>query len=148
MGLDDTVLIIGDEENLRTTLGEILRRAGYVVTIMSQAGEALQSLQETCYDLVFLDLKMKELNGINLLPEIRRRHPGIPVILLTAGAPYDPVDYNDKTTPVGYLLKPIDPARIISYTDETLCKSRQVKGDVTPAKVIQSSPRKQGRSKG
>lgn len=142
MGLGETILIIGDEENLRTTLGEILRRAGYVVTIMSQAGEALQSLEDTCYDLVFLDLKMSELNGVNLLPEIRRRRPDTPVIMLTAGAPFDPNEHASNTTPFGYLLKPIDPERIVACTDDMLRKNRQVKGTVYTPKDVQPATHK------
>jgi DNA-binding NtrC family response regulator len=148
MAFGETILIVGDEQNLRTTLAAILQRAGYVITTSGSAGEALQYLREKCFDLVFLDLKMTELNGIELLPEIKHRHPGIPVIMLTAMASIETPEPSDELSAAGYLFKPIDPARIVACADEVINKSRSIKQQNIPTKEIHTAPRKTDLLKG
>ena len=139
MSFGETILIIGDEQNLRTTLAAILQRAGYVITTSGSADEALLYLREKCFDLVFLDLKMTELNRIELLPEIKHRHPGTPVVLLTSLGLNEVPEAADELAADGYLLKPIDPARIVACANEVIQKSRSVRGkrlsdsDIHPA---------------
>ena len=67
-----TILIIDDEPNLRHSLALILQRASYTVTTAADAHEALQNLQAGAYDLTFLDLKLPDRSGMNLLPELRQ----------------------------------------------------------------------------
>ncbi len=126
MGFGEFILLIGDEPNLRTTLAAILQRAGYDITTSGSADEALQFLKEKCFDLVILDLKMTELDRIELLPEIKRSHPGIPVIMLTSMALSEAPEPTDGLAAAGYLLKPIDPARIVAFANDVINNSRSV----------------------
>jgi DNA-binding NtrC family response regulator len=126
MGCGDTILIVGDEINLRTTLAAIFQRAGYAITTSCSPKEALQHLGQRGFDLVFLDLKMPNRSGINLLHELKCRHPAIPVIILTASASSETTAKPYQPGTVGYLLKPIDPAKIVAYAEEVLTKNRQI----------------------
>jgi CheY-like chemotaxis protein len=67
MASTNTILIIDDEPNLRRSLTLILQRAGYTVTMAGNALEANQYLEAGAFDLVFLDLKMPDTNGLELL---------------------------------------------------------------------------------
>lgn len=122
-----SILIIDDEANLRATLALILQRAGFTVTTAANVGEARQYLQIGPFDLIFLDLKMPEEDGITLLPEIRSRSPDTPVFILTAHATLDSAIAAIRSGARDYLLKPIDPAQIIQRVQDVLGEDQQPK---------------------
>jgi DNA-binding response OmpR family regulator len=114
MATDSSILIIDDEPNLRRSLGMILQRAGYTITTASNAAEAVDLLRAGAYDLAFLDIKLPDQNGIQLLPQLRELYPDMPVLILTAHATLDTAISAVKLGARDYLLKPIDPENIIS----------------------------------
>jgi len=125
MPLMSTILIIDDEPNLRRSLSLILMREGYQVTCAASAQEALQLLQAGSYDLVFLDLKMPDRDGMSILPEMRRRYPDMPVVILTAHATLNSAMEAVRQGAREYLLKPIQPDRILERTREILSQQEQ-----------------------
>ncbi len=122
-----TILIIDDEANLRRSLSLILQKAGFAVTSAGNGQEAVQYLQSGAYDLAFLDLKMPDINGIDLLPQIRNLYPDMPVLILTAHATLDSAIEAVRKGARDYLIKPIDPANIVSRVEEILAEQRQPK---------------------
>lgn len=137
MGNGETILIADDEPNLRTTLAAIMRKAGFVVTTAESAGEALSCLEDLCFDLVILDLKMPLWSEKDLLAEIRCRRPALPVIILNPWNANDTTPSSlDEPETVLYLLKPIDPAKIVDCTQELVNKTRSIKRQGATAKDI------------
>lgn len=124
MGAHHSILIIDDEPNLRRSLGLILQRAGYKITAASTASEALQLLQAGAYDLAFLDLKLPDQNGIQLLPKIKNLYPDMPVLILTAHATLDTAIGAVRLGARDYLVKPIDPETILSRVDSVLSEQK------------------------
>lgn len=123
----NTILIIDDEANLRRSLSLILQKAGYAVTTAGNGQEAVVYLQSGAYDLAFLDLKMPDINGIDLLPEIRALYPDMPVLILTAHATLDSAIEAVRKGARDYLIKPIDPSNIVARVEEILTEQRQPK---------------------
>jgi DNA-binding response OmpR family regulator len=74
------------------------------------------------FDLVFLDLKMPETNGLDLLAEIRKIYPEMPVVILTAHATLESAIEAVRQGASDYLLKPIDPQKIFARTEEVIQK--------------------------
>lgn len=122
MGTSHSILIVDDEPNLRRSLGLILQRAGYIVTTAANAAEALQVLQAGAYDLAFLDIKLPDQNGIQLLPQLRQLYPEMPILILTAHATLDSAIGAVRMGARDYLLKPIDPDNILSRVGEILAE--------------------------
>jgi two-component system alkaline phosphatase synthesis response regulator PhoP len=120
MGTNHSILIIDDEPNLRRSLGLILQRAGYTITTASNAAEAIQLLRAGAYDLTFLDIKLPDQNGIQLLPQIKDLYPDMPIIILTAHATLDTAIGAVRLGARDYLLKPIDPESILSRVENIL----------------------------
>ncbi|MFQ5398261.1 MAG: response regulator [Anaerolineae bacterium] len=112
------VLIIDDEPNLRTTLAMILRRAGYDVSVATCAGDVAQYLDDEKYDLFLLDVRLPDGNGLDLLPAIRRSNPGVPVLVLTAYAAPEVEDQAKKRGAIDFLVKPVDPMRIVRHVNK------------------------------
>ncbi len=117
---NECILLIDDEENLRRTLAMILTREGYQVDTAATVNEARQRLQHVTYDLTFLDLKLPDANGLTLLPDLRKSHPEMPVVVLTAHDKLDAAVEAVRNGARDYLLKPIDPTVIIQHVKEIL----------------------------
>jgi DNA-binding NtrC family response regulator len=109
---DATVLIVDDEANMRRVLSALLKRDGYRVIDAGDGESALASLTEQRVDVVLSDLKMPRMNGLELLEAARRRHPRVPIILLTAHGTIGSAVEAVKHGAFDYLTKPFDPDEI------------------------------------
>ena len=78
------IIVIDDERAIRKSFELALEESGYVVDTASSGKEGLEMLQNESYDLVFLDLKMPGLTGVETLREIRKRDETIHVYIVTA----------------------------------------------------------------
>ena len=80
----ERILIVDDEEGMRRLLGRILTREGYDTTTAANGADALRLVASERFDLVVTDIKMPEMDGLQLLQEIRQYEPSLPVIVITA----------------------------------------------------------------
>jgi DNA-binding response OmpR family regulator len=119
------ILLIDDEENLRRTLALILEREGYDVDTAATVKEARQRVETASYDLVFLDLKLPDANGLTLLPELRSQFPYMPVLILTAHDKLESAIEAVRNGASDYLLKPIDPQVLIQRVKDILSEGNQ-----------------------
>jgi len=110
------VLVIDDEDSLRRTLTRVLRSADCEVASAADGHEALRRLAVTSYDLVFLDIRLPEMDGLEVLQKIRQTHPRLPVIMLTAHASLQSALEALRLGASDYLLKPITPETLVSRT--------------------------------
>ena len=77
------VLVIDDEEGIRDTLDTILRRKGYDVVLAEGGRKGLELFRRERPEVVVLDFKMPEMDGMAVLQHLRHLTPGQPVIMLT-----------------------------------------------------------------
>ncbi|MEZ5626173.1 sigma 54-interacting transcriptional regulator [Denitromonas sp.] len=102
------LLLVDDDPDLLRLLSMRLRASGYRVEAVDSAEAALAHLAVRPPDLVISDVRLPGRDGLALFDEIRRSHPGLPVILLTAhGSIPDAVDATARGV-FGYLTKPFD----------------------------------------
>lgn len=78
------VLLIDDDKNLNKVLAHQLRGTNFGVYCALSGKEGLQMLQENDLDLVLLDIRLPDISGIDVLKQIRKSHPVLPVIMITA----------------------------------------------------------------
>ena len=82
------ILVIDDEEGIRGLLDTLLSRKGYEVVLASSGQKGLELFHRERPDVVVLDLKMPQMNGLTVLKELRRMDSQRPVVVLTgAGTP-------------------------------------------------------------
>ena len=77
------ILVVDDEDALRTVLSAELNSEGYDVGTAADGVEALAELQKKNYDLALLDIKMPNMNGFEVLKVIKEKYAGTKVIMLT-----------------------------------------------------------------
>lgn len=100
------VLVVDDRPAIRRLLAEALDGLGCRVRAASSGREALELLRGFCPGAVLLDLKMPGMDGLEVLRAIRRLHPTLPVVLMTA---YGEAGWQEAAAALGvhqYLLKP------------------------------------------
>jgi len=83
-----TILVVDDDEAIRTLLQEELSDEGYRVILAGNARDALKKVEEEALDLVILDIRMPGMDGLEALPRILGLKEGLPVILNSAYTQY------------------------------------------------------------
>ena len=78
------ILVVDDSAIDRRLAAGFLRRSGMETSLAAHGAEALQLIAGDAPDLVITDMQMPEMDGLELVEAIRRRHPGLPVVLMTA----------------------------------------------------------------
>ncbi len=101
-----TVLLIDDDESLRRVVEYNLREDGYQVVTAVDGRSGLERFQESNVDLVLTDVRMPEMDGVELLTRIKTMQPDLPVIVLTAHGTIDSAVEAMKVGAFDYLTKP------------------------------------------
>jgi DNA-binding response OmpR family regulator len=125
MNSNGHILIVDDEASLRQTLARILQRAEYEVTTTANGNEALKLLSQHAFDLVYLDIRMPDISGLEVLKMIHARYPELPVILFTAQPDLNSAVEAVRSGAIDYLLKPLKPQTIIERTRSILINKQK-----------------------
>ncbi len=106
------VLVVDDEKNIRTTLSVCIEGMGGTATAVSSGEAAIEALERASFDLAFLDLRLGETNGLDVLPRLLAVRGDLAVVVITAYATIDTAVEAIKRGAVDYLPKPFSPAQI------------------------------------
>ncbi|HHV38011.1 MAG TPA: sigma-54-dependent Fis family transcriptional regulator [Tepidimicrobium sp.] len=110
---DFKILVVDDEYKHQEVLQMILENEGYTVHACSSAEEALNNIEKENYDLVLTDLKMKNMNGLELLDEIKHIDKGIEVILVTGYGTVESAVQAMKKGAFSYFIKSHNPESLL-----------------------------------
>ena len=110
------VLIADDHAIVRKGLREILREASETTTVgeASNGSEALDKIHNEAWDVVVLDITMPGQNGLEVLKELKRRQPNLPVLMLSMHSGYHYVKGSLKAGASGYLNKETAPEELVT----------------------------------
>lgn len=125
MALEGNILIIDDEAALRHTLVRILQREGLQVTSAASGQEGLAYLAQQTFDLVYLDIRMPDMTGLEILKIVHTRYPDLPVVLFTAQPDMSSMLEALRQGASDYLLKPLQPNDFIERTCVILAKQQK-----------------------
>ncbi len=79
-----TILLVDDDPEFRKAMGKMFEKSGYAISIAGDGQEALDRLSNETFDLIISDLRMPNLDGMELMGELRRRGLETPIVFLTA----------------------------------------------------------------
>ncbi len=114
------ILIVDDEPNILKTMRICLQDMGLQITGYTDPRKALAALQETLFDLAFIDLKMRPIDGLELLDTIIKVSPQTTVVIITAHGTIDSAVQAIKKGAYDYLQKPFDFAELQLLTHKVL----------------------------
>jgi len=121
------VLIIDDEASLRQTMARILLRAGFEVTTVASGQESFAILQEHSFDMAYLDIRLPDMNGLEILKRIRSQFPEMPIILFTAQPDLHSAVEALRSGATDYLMKPLKPEAVIERTRRVIDEQNKKK---------------------
>ena len=128
------IMIVDDEKIVRESLYHWFKRSGHVVETAASGFEALEKLEKVAFDVLFVDIKMPQMDGIEVLRRVKEEYPDTIVIIMTA---YGSIESAVEAMKIGasdYLLKPFKPDQLtlaiakITRQMKLTSKYRYVKG--------------------
>ncbi|ALD05041.1 two-component system response regulator GlrR [Klebsiella quasipneumoniae] len=134
------LLLVDDDQGLLKLLGMRLVSEGYSVVTAESGPEALRVLGREKVDLVISDLRMDEMDGLQLFSEIQKGQPGMPVIILTAhGSIPDAVAATQQGV-FSFLTKPVDKDALYKAIDEALEQRSPATDEAWRQAIVTRSP--------
>ena len=112
-----TILVIDDDSEIRYSLDRVLASRGYIVATAASGEEGLEAVKVSLPDVVFLDIRMGGMSGIETLQHLRGVAPKLPIILMTAYGTAQTAIEAMKYGAFDYVMKPFDPDRVISLAE-------------------------------
>ncbi len=111
----NSILVVDDEEIMRSFLQDVLTGEGYQVDIVPTGEEAVDKVGEKRYDLVITDIKMSGIDGIQVLSQVKEINPATEVVVMTGYASLESAVESMKMGAADYITKPfnIDQIRIV-----------------------------------
>lgn len=129
----DTALVVDDERFFLTILGDFVsQRLGMRPLLARDGVTALSLMEKEPVDLVFLDIIMPGMDGLEVLRQIKERRPALPVIMLTASAAIDNAIIALREGADDFFRKPVDLDELVLCVDRVLGKARVAKRPPPP----------------
>ncbi len=114
------ILIVDDEAGIRTVLAGILEDEGFVVETAQDGYQAIELAKESVYSLIFMDMKMPGINGLETYREVKRVSPGTIVVMMTGFTLEELVSDALKEGAYAVLFKPLDMGQIINIVQSVM----------------------------
>jgi CheY-like chemotaxis protein len=114
------ILIVDDDLSLCKSLSLVLRRIGCTVTAVNDGPDAIEKVKKKAFDMIFLDIKMPVMNGVEVYKRIKKIRPEADITMITAYVSDDLVQEALKAGATGILHKPFDIDQVIKSIDEAL----------------------------
>jgi DNA-binding NtrC family response regulator len=115
-----SLLVVDDDEEMRNLIRDVLQDRGHQVAVASSGASALAQLREEHYAVVLTDLRMKGMQGIELLIEIKRDYPDAGVILMTAFGSVETAVEAMKHGASDYLTKPVRTDELVRVVERVM----------------------------
>ena len=119
------ILIVDDERSIRNTLKDILEVESYQVDVVESGIEALELIKENNYDVVFSDIKMPQMDGVELLQKIKVNNPETPIIMISGHGTIETAVDCIKKGAYDFIEKPIDLNRLLIVVRNALDRTKQ-----------------------
>jgi len=114
-----SILIVDDNVSLCKTMSFVLEHKGYAVTTVNSGYEAVERAQGKSFDMVFMDIKMPLMNGVETFKKLKGIRPAAAVVMMTAYSVEDLVQEALKEGACGILYKPLDMEKVVAIIDES-----------------------------
>ena len=120
MDRNTKILVIDDDENIRNTMKTILEDEGYVVDLAATGREAIEKTQKTAYNLALLDIRLPDMEGVELLKLIKDPTPRTRKIMVTGYPSMQNAITALNKNADAYLIKPVNVEKLLTTVKEQL----------------------------
>ncbi|MBI5903762.1 MAG: sigma-54-dependent Fis family transcriptional regulator, partial [Deltaproteobacteria bacterium] len=135
-GSFNSILVVDDESSMRIAVREALTRRGYAVDIAENGKEALEKIGSASYGMVISDMKMPCMGGMELLKEIKKTVPHVPVLLITAFGTIEKAVEAVKEGAMDFIIKPFSLETLEATVDKAISRREELASFETKGKTI------------
>ena len=114
------ILVVDDDENIRNTMKAILEDEGYLVDLAANGNDAIQKTKKSTYNIALLDIRLPDMEGVELLKLIKDTFPRTRKIMVTGYPSMQNAIAALNKNADAYLIKPIDIENLLSLVKEQL----------------------------
>lgn len=114
------ILVVDDDKNIRDSLAAILRDEGYVVDLAASGNEAIQKADETFYNVTLIDIRLPDMEGVELLTLMRDTVPHVRKIMVTGFPSMQNAIAALNKKADAYLVKPVEVEKLLETVREQL----------------------------
>jgi len=127
--MDETarILIVDDDENIRKVLTTILEEEGYIVEVAETAKKAIEKTKKKAYNLALIDIRLPDMEGIELLTRMRDTTPKMRKIIITGYPTLQNAVEAVNRGADAYILKPFDMEKVLKIIKEQLRRQEEEK---------------------
>ncbi|OGL41071.1 MAG: Fis family transcriptional regulator [Candidatus Schekmanbacteria bacterium RBG_13_48_7] len=122
--MEEKILVVDDDSFINKAISHILEQEGYIVDSCYDGEKAIQSLHEDAYDIVIVDIKLPNINGVEVLREALTLYPEIVVIMITGFATVDSAVETLKMGAFDYISKPFNAMELSIIVKKALEQKR------------------------
>lgn len=141
MKTERKVLVVDDDPVIARSFDRVLSGKGYAVITARDGEEALRKLKDEKYDVVFTDIKMPGMSGIEVAEKVKASQPWLPVVIVT-GYGTEENEARARTAGVaGFLRKPLSPEMIEESTQQALLERHAVPAPQAVPEVVVTPPK-------
>ena len=141
-----TIWVIDDDRSIRWVLQKSLEKADFAVTTFEHGNNILEQLAEQQPDAIISDVRMPGIDGMELLAQVRERHPELPVIIMTAHSDLDSAVSAYQGGAFEYLPKPFDINEAVDQVRRALAQRRNSEQASTEPAIQLNTPEMFGES--
>jgi len=120
MNKQTRILVVDDDENIRNTMKAILESEGYTVDIAANGMEAIKRSEETAYNVALLDIRLPDMEGVELLKLIKDAVPRTRKIMVTGYPSMQNAVAALNKNADAYMVKPVDIEKLLNMVKEQL----------------------------
>jgi two-component system response regulator AtoC len=121
------ILVIDDDENVRKGLALALKERGYIVDVAKDGKEAVEKSQAAFFNLALIDIRLPDMDGIELLTALRDTIPKMIKIIVTGYPSLENAMKAVNKGADGYILKPVDMDRLVSTIERHLRRQQEAR---------------------
>ncbi len=125
MGGNARIIIIDDDESIRKILSTILQEEGYTVDTAGTGKEGIHKTNENCYNLALIDMKLPDIEGIDLLLKIKDTTPRMRKIIITGFPTIQNAMESVNRRADAFILKPFEMEKVLQTIREQLKKQEE-----------------------
>lgn len=114
------ILVVDDEKDVQLVISQMLAARGYIVDCVSSAEEGFDSIAENAVDVVFVDLALPGMSGLEMIDGLRKRGDEIPAVMISGRKDGELLRMLDEAGAVGLLPKPFRMAELIESVETAL----------------------------
>ncbi len=140
-----TVLIVDDDDEIRYSLGRVLGSQGYRIDTASSGEEGIETVKRgPPPDLIFMDIRMGGITGLETLQHMRSIDSSLQIILMTAFGTAQTAIEAMKFGAYDYVMKPFDPEKVLNLASNAIDATRDLRAASKSAKKVNSEDYKEG----